>query len=201
MCVFVWHPEPCCIYLTYSCKIKTISRLIFLCLLHSQTEFVCTKVVCKFLITPYQFYNQLGFLVNLLFKVMAAAVNVTSIGFQFFLDLRILWTLKSFLALVFAEANLLVVSDFPEHMGNLRFEKPVGVEIPSILSQVFWTLAWSISRWWRHQVASFQDANNSLLVSYILNLNGKAQFLERLFLDFSAFKNFNFQSNHFHFFR
>ena len=63
---------------------------------------------------------------------MAAAVNVTSIGFQFFLDLRILWTLRSFLALVFAEANLLVVLDFPEHMGDLRFKKPIGIEIPSI---------------------------------------------------------------------
>ena len=63
---------------------------------------------------------------------MTAAVIVTSIGFQFFRDLRILWTLKSFLALVFAEANLLVVSHFPEHMGELWFQKPIGIEVASI---------------------------------------------------------------------
>jgi len=183
--VFVWHPEPCCIYLTYSCKIKTISRLIFLCLLHSQTEFVCTKVVCKFLITPYQFYNQLGFLVNLLFKVMAAAVNVTSIGFQFFLDLRILWTLKSFLALVFAEANLLVVSDFPEHMGDLRFEKPVGVEIPSIFKPsildagvIHFTLVATSSC----KFSGREELSTCKLYSEFERR--KTQFLERLFLDF-----------------
>ena len=32
----------------------------------------------------------------------------------------------------FAEANLLNVLDFPEHMGDLQFKKPMIFEIPSI---------------------------------------------------------------------
>ena len=200
MCVFVWHPEPCCIYLTYSCKIITISRLIFLCLLHSRTEFVCTKVVCKVLIKPYQFSNQLGFLVNLLLKVMTAAVNVTSIGFQFFLDLRILWTLKSFLALVFAEANLLVVSDFPEHKGDLRFEKPMGVEIPSIFKPsildagvIHFTLVVTTS-------CKFSERERLSTCKLYSDFVQQDTVPRKIFSGFFSFQECQLPINHFHFF-
>ena len=63
---------------------------------------------------------------------MTAAVYVTSIGFQFFLDLRELVDSEVLPRFSFAEANLLVVSHFPEHMGELWFQKPIGIEVASI---------------------------------------------------------------------
>ena len=126
--MFVWHPEPFSIvtFLKYN-NVSSIDLLYALCA-HGQ-DFVCTKVASKFLITPYLFSNQLGSLVILLLKIMTAAVNITGIGLQIYLDLRIMRTLKSSLALVFAEANSLVVLDFPQLKGYLRFEKPMGIEI------------------------------------------------------------------------
>ena len=62
---------------------------------------------------------------------MTAAVNIMGIGLQFHLDVQIMQTVKSSLALnlVFAEANSLVVLDFPQHKGYLQFKKPTGIEI------------------------------------------------------------------------
>ena len=126
--MFVWHPEPFCILTFLKCNIVSSINLLHAFCAHRQ-NFVCTKVASKFLITPNLFSNQLGYLVILLLKIMTAAVNIMGIGLQMYLGLRIMWTLKSFFALVFAETNLLVVFDFPQHKGYLRFEKPMGVEI------------------------------------------------------------------------
>ena len=128
MCVFVWHPEPFCILTFLKCNIVSSINLCHAVCAHRQ-NFVCTKVASKFLTTPNLFSNQLGYLVILLLKIMTAAVNITGIGLQIYLGLRIMRTLKSSFGLVFAETNLLVVFDFPQHKGYLRFEKPMGVEI------------------------------------------------------------------------
>ena len=126
--MFVWHPEPFCILTFLKCNIVSSINLLHAFCAHRQ-NFVCTKVASIFLLTPNFFSNQLGYLVILLLKIMTAAVNITGIGLQFYLGLRIMRTLKSSFALVFAETNLLVVLDFPQHKGYLRFEKPMGVEI------------------------------------------------------------------------
>ena len=48
---------------------------------------------------------------------MKAAVNITGIGLQIYVDLRIMRTLKSSIDLVFAETNSLVILDFRQHKG------------------------------------------------------------------------------------
>jgi len=105
-----------------------------------------------------------------------------------------LWTLKSFVALVFAEANLLVVSDFPEHNGDLRLDKPMGVEIPSIFKPsildagvIHFTLVVTTS-------CKFSERERLSTCKLYSELYSKTQFLKRFSLDFSAFKNANFHS-------
>ena len=190
--MFVWHPEPCRIFtfLKYN-NVSSIDLLYAFCA-HGQ-DFVCTKVASKFLNTSHLFSNQLGFLVILLLKIMTAAVNITGIGLQIHLDLRILWTLKSSLALVFAEANSLVVLDFPQHKGYLRYEKPMGVEIllvifpgifkPSILNAdaIHFTLVATTS-------CMFSGRGKLSTCKLDSDFESKAQPLKRLFLDF-PFKN------------
>ena len=192
MCVFVWHPEPCILtFLKYN-NVSSIDLLYAFCA-HGQ-NFVCTKVASKFLITPNLFSNQLGYLVILLLKIMTAAVNITGIGLQIYLGLWIMRTLKSSFALVFAETNLLVVLDFPQHKGYLRFEKPMGVEIllvtfpgifkPSILNAdvIHFTLVATTS-------CTFSERVKFSTCKLDSNFESKAQPLKRLFLDF-LFKNF-----------
>ena len=201
MCVFVWHPEPCILtFLKYN-NVSSINLLYAFCA-HRQ-NFVCTKVASKFLITPNLFSNQLGYLVILLLKIMTAAVNITGIGLQIYLDLRIMRTLKSSLALVFAEMNSLVVLDFPQHKGYLRFEKPMDIEIllvtfpgifkPSILNAdlIQFTLLVTTS-------CMFSECVKLSTCKLDFNFESKAQPLKRLFLDFLV-KNFCCQPDYFHF--
>ena len=94
-----------------------------------------------------------------------------------------------FLILVFAEANLLVVSDFPEHMGDLHFENPMDIEIPSIFKPsilnsdvIHFTLVATTS-------CTFSERVKLSTCKLDSNFESKAQPLKRLFLDF-LFKNF-----------
>ena len=101
--------------------------------------------------------------------------------------------MESSLALVFAEANSLVVLDFPQLKGYLRFEKPMGVEIllvtlpgifkPSILNAdaIHFTLVARTS-------CTFSERGKLPTCKLDSNFESKAQPLKRLFLDF-LFKN------------
>ena len=125
---------------------------------------------------------------------MTAAVNITGIGLQIYLGLWIMRALKSSFTLVFAETNLLVVLDFPQHKGYLRFEKPMCVEIllvtfpgifkPSILNAdvIHFTLVATTS-------CTFSERVKLSTCKLDSNFESKAQPLKRLFLDF-LFKNF-----------
>ena len=181
--MFVWHPEPCILTFLKFNNVSSINLLYTFCT-HGQ-NFVFTKVASKFLITPNLFSNQLGYqyLVILLLKIMIAAVNITGIGLQIYLDLQIMWRLKS-----------LVVLDFAQYKGYLRFEKPMDIEIllvtfpgifkPSILNAdlIQFTLLVTTSCMFSERVKLSTCKLDS-------NFESKAQPLKRLFLDF-LFKNF-----------
>ena len=190
--MFVWHPEPCILtFLKYN-NVSSINLLYTFCT-HGQ-NFVFTKVASKFLITPNLFSNQLGYqyLVILLLKIMIAAVNITGIGLQIYLDLQIMWNLKS-----------LVVLDFAQYKGYLRFEKPMDIEIllvtfpgifkPSILNAdlIHFTLLVTTS-------CMFSECVKLSTCKLDFNFESKAQPLKRLFLDFLV-KNFCCQPDYFHF--
>ena len=97
MCVFVWHPEPCCIITSFIYNNVYSIDLLYAFSAHGQ-DFVCTKVASEFLITPNLSSNQLKSLVILLLTIMTAAVNITGVGLQIYPYLRIMQTLNSSLA-------------------------------------------------------------------------------------------------------
>ena len=123
---------------------------------------------------------------------MTAAVNTTGIGLQIYLDLRIIRTLKSSLALVFAETNLFNgCFGFPSTQGlsSVREAEILlvtfpGIFKPSILNAdvIHFTLVATTS-------CTFSERVKLSTCKLDSNFESKAQPLKRLFLDF-LFKNF-----------